>query len=48
MNVRDVLPGTDALGNLNKTALPILITSLNYDIQKAAQDTKHAIDSGVR
>lgn len=55
MNVREVvqLSGSwdderDALGELNKTVMPILISSLDFDIQKAAEETKQTIDSGVR
>lgn len=54
MNVREVvqLSGSwdderDALGELNKTVMPILISSLDVDIQKAAEETKQAIESGV-
>ncbi|CAO3613695.1 unnamed protein product [Mucor fragilis] len=53
MNVREVvqLSGSwdderDALGELNKTVMPILISSLDFDIQKAAEETKQMIDSG--
>jgi len=54
MNVREVvqLSGSwdderDALGELNKTVMPILISSLDFDIQKAAEESKQIIDSGV-
>ncbi|KAG1072863.1 hypothetical protein G6F42_025868 [Rhizopus arrhizus] len=53
MNVREVvqLSGSwdderDALGELNKTVMPILISSLDFDIQKAAEESKQIIDSG--
>lgn len=54
MNVREVvqLSGSwdderDALGELNKTVMPILIASLDYDIQHAAEEVKQVIESGV-
>lgn len=54
MNVREVvqLSGPwdderDALGELNKTVLPILTTSLDFNIQKAAEEVKQIIESGV-
>lgn len=54
MNVREVvqLSGSwdderDALGELNKTVMPILIASLEFDIQKAAEEVKQIIESGV-
>lgn len=54
MNVREVvqLSGSwdderDALGELNKIIMPILIVSLDYDIQKAADEVKQTIESGV-
>jgi hypothetical protein len=54
MNVREVvqLSGSwdddrDALGDLNKMVMPILISSLEFDIQKASEEAKFAIDSGV-
>jgi hypothetical protein len=54
MNVREVvqLSGSwdderDALGELNKTVMPILIASLDFDIQKAAEEVKQIIESGV-
>ena len=54
MNVREVvqLSGSwdderDALGELNKIVIPILTTCLNYDIQKAAEEVKQVIESGV-
>lgn len=54
MNVREVvqLSGSwdderDALGELNKTVMPILIASLDYDIQQAAEEVKQVIESGV-
>ncbi|KAI8644157.1 armadillo-type protein [Parasitella parasitica] len=53
MNVREAvkLSGLwdderDALGELNKIVIPILISSLDFDIQRAAEETKQAIDSG--
>ncbi|GAA5801878.1 hypothetical protein HPULCUR_007335 [Helicostylum pulchrum] len=53
MNVREVvqLSGSwdderDALGELNKTVMPILIASLDYDIQQAAEEVKQVIESG--
>lgn len=54
MNVREVvqLSGSwdderDALGELNKTVMPILIASLDYDIQNASEQVKQVIESGV-
>lgn len=54
MNVREVvqLSGSwdderDALGELNKIIMPILIISLDYDIQNAANEVKQIIESGV-
>lgn len=54
MNVREVvhLSGSwdderDALGELNKTVLPILISSLDFDIQAASEQVKQSIESGV-
>ncbi|KAI8094205.1 armadillo-type protein [Thamnidium elegans] len=53
MNVREVvqLSGSwdderDALGELNKTVMPILIASLDYDIQQASEEVKQVIESG--
>ncbi|KAI9364803.1 armadillo-type protein [Pilaira anomala] len=53
MNVREVvqLSGSwdderDALGELNKTVMPILIASLDYDIQNASEQVKQVIESG--
>ncbi|KAI7904755.1 armadillo-type protein [Cokeromyces recurvatus] len=53
MNVREVvqLSGSwadehDALEELNKIVMPILISSLDFDIQKAAEETKQALNSG--
>ncbi|KAI7895572.1 armadillo-type protein [Mucor mucedo] len=53
MNVREVvhLSGSwdderDALGELNKTVLPILISSLDFDIQDASEQVKQTIESG--
>lgn len=53
MNVREVvqLSGSwdderDALGELNKIIMPILIISLDYDIQNAANEVKQIIESG--
>jgi hypothetical protein len=54
MNVREVvhLSGSwdderDALGELNKTVMPILISSLDFDIQDASEQVKQIIASGV-
>lgn len=54
MNVREVvhLSGSwdderDALGELNKTVMPILISSLDFDIQAASEQVKQTIESGV-
>ncbi|KAG0166448.1 hypothetical protein DFQ28_007283 [Apophysomyces sp. BC1034] len=53
MNVREVLRVSgswddekDPLNELNKTVLPILISSLDYDIQAAAEQSLAAVQSG--
>ncbi|KAI9473535.1 MAG: armadillo-type protein [Benjaminiella poitrasii] len=53
MNVREVvqLSGSwaeehDALGELNKTMMPILLSALDFDIQKAAEELKQTFESG--
>ncbi|KAF7721012.1 hypothetical protein EC973_005562 [Apophysomyces ossiformis] len=53
MNLREVLRVStswddekDPLNELNKTVLPILVASLDYDIQAAAQQTLAAVQSG--
>ena len=37
----------NGIEDFNKNILPILISSLDYDIQAAAEQTKAAVQSGV-
>jgi hypothetical protein len=55
MNVRQVVRLTtswdedvDAVNELNKLLVPILIKALDYDIQSAAVNTISAVQSGVK
>ncbi|KAG1051768.1 hypothetical protein G6F43_006048 [Rhizopus delemar] len=45
-NIRDTLVLQNGTEDLNKNILPILISSLDYDIQAAAEQTKAAVQSG--
>lgn len=45
MNIRHVLGQSQE--ELNNMILPILISSLDYDIQATAEETKAVIQSGV-
>lgn len=54
MNVRQVVRLTtswdedvDAVNELNKLLVPVLIKALDYDIQSAAVNTISAVQSGV-
>lgn len=54
VNIRDAVQvaefwdeGQDGANELNKLILPVLVASLNYDIQEAAEKTSAAVTSGV-
>jgi hypothetical protein len=54
MNVRDVVrlssswdDDDDAVGELNKLLVPVLMKALDFDIQQAATNTISAVSSGV-
>lgn len=54
VNIRDAVQvaefwdeGQDGASELNKLILPVLVASLNYDIQEAATKTTAAVTSGV-
>lgn len=54
MNVREVVrlstswdEDSDAIGELHKLLVPVLIKALDYDIQNAATHTVSAVESGV-
>ncbi|KAI9247342.1 armadillo-type protein [Sporodiniella umbellata] len=46
MNIHETLGSEDGKEGLNKSVLPILISSLDFDIQNAARETITAIQSG--
>ncbi|KAI7877836.1 ARM repeat-containing protein [Lichtheimia hyalospora FSU 10163] len=53
VNIRDAVQvaefwdeGQDGASELNKLILPVLVASLNYDIQEAAEKTNAAVSSG--
>lgn len=47
MNIHETLGSENDKESLNKNVLPILISSLDYDIQTAAKETAVAAQSGV-
>lgn len=54
MNVREVVrlstswdEDSDAIGELHKLLVPVLIKALDYDIQNAVTHTVSAVESGV-
>jgi hypothetical protein len=54
LNVREAVQSTgswdeenDPIAEMNKSILPILADSLNYDIEQAAEECIKAVNSGV-